>query len=96
MTSKLTVYIDDSVRQLLKESAGSEESISKLVNDALESYMSASLVKELFPPHRGKKKEELGFPSLSEVEKRRPRSKGLASAAEIIANQRRRRNASLS
>ena len=90
MTSKLTVYIDDSVRQFLKESAGTE-SISKLVNDALESYMSATLVKDLTPP--GKKKT-WNFPSLSEVERRRPRSR--SSSTEIISNQRRSRNARLS
>ena len=93
MTSKLTVYINDSIRQFLKESAGSE-SISKLVNDALESYMSATLVKDLAPP--SSKKKDWNFPSLSEVEKRRPRSKGVLSSTEIIASQRRGRNARLS
>ncbi len=93
MTSKLTVYIDDSIRRFLKES-GESESISKLVNDALESYMSATIVKDLVPP--GTKKKEWNFPSLSEVEKRRPKSKGLLSAAEIMASQRRGRNARLS
>ena len=91
MTSKLTVYIDDSTKQFLKESIESE-SISKVVNDALESYMSASLVKDLIPL----KSKEWSFPSLSEVEKRRPKSKGLSSATEIITNQRRGRNARLS
>lgn len=93
MKSKLTVYIDNSIRQFLKESDESEN-ISKLVNDALESYMSATLVRELVPP--GRKKGEWSFPSLSEVEKRRPKSKGLTSAEEIIASQRRVRNESLS
>jgi hypothetical protein len=90
MTSKLTVYIDDSVRQLLKESAGTE-SISKFVSDALESYMSAILVRDLVPPNN---KTNRSFPSLSEVEKRRPKAQG--SSAEIIASQRRGRNARLS
>ena len=94
MTSKLTVYIDDSMRQFLKESADTE-SISKVVNDALESYLSAALVKDLAPPTSPRRKES-GFPSLSEVEKRRPHSKGLVSSTEIIAGQRRGRNARLS
>ena len=95
MTSKLTVYIDDSVRQFLKESAADSESISKIVNDALESYMSATLVKDLTLPASSRRKQ-LNFPSLSEVEKRRPSSKGLRSATEIITSQRRGRNARLS
>lgn len=95
MTSKLTVYIADSVRQFLKEESADTESISKVVNDALESYMSATLVKDLAPPTSPRRKES-GFPSLSEVEKRRPDSKGLVSSTEIIAGQRRSRNARLS
>jgi hypothetical protein len=91
MTSKLTVYIDESIRQLLKESAG-EESYSKIVNDALESYISGALVKDLSPPK--KKKGEMTYPSLSEVVKRRPKARG--SSAEIISSQRRGRNARLS
>ena len=86
MTSKLTVYVDDSTRQLLRDSAG-RKSLSAIVNDALESYMSASLVRDL-----SSKEDE--FPSLSEVTKRRPRAHG--SSVEIIASQRRGRNASLS
>ena len=89
MTSKLTVYIDDSVRQILKDSAG-EKSFSELVNDALESYLSASLVGDLSP--LGKNGNEL--PSLSEVARRRPRVTG--SSSEIISSQRRDRNARVS
>jgi hypothetical protein len=92
MTSKLTVYIDESIRQLLKESAG-EESYSKIVNDALESYISGALVKDLSPP-KEKTKGEMSYPSLSEVVKRRPKAEG--SSAEIISSQRRGRNARLS
>ena len=94
MTSKLTVYVDDSVRKFLKESAVSE-SISKIVSDALESYLSSTIVRDLIPPTSSKRKE-WNFPSLSEVENRRPSSKGLVSAEEIIATQRRGRNARLS
>jgi hypothetical protein len=90
MPSKLTVYIDDSLRQFLKESAGNG-SVSKLVSDALESYMSEAFVRDLKPPDD---KKDRNFPSLSEVKKRRPRAKG--SSAEIIASQRRSRNARLS
>jgi len=86
MTSKLTVYIDDSIRKSLKDSAGTG-SLSELVNDALESYMSTSLVRDL-----SSKEDEL--PSLSEVTRRRPKARG--SSAEIIASQRRGRNAGLS
>ncbi len=92
MTSKLTVYVDDWVRRSLKESAG-PQSISKLVNDALESYLSATLVRDLGPPSRNKTSTR-GFPSISEVKRRRPRAKG--SSAEIITSQRRGRNARLS
>ena len=88
MTSKLTVYIDESLRRLLKDSAGTQ-SLSELVNDALESYISAGLVRDL--PSDTKNQ---GFPSLSEVVKRRPKAHG--SSAEIIASQRRGRNARLS
>ncbi len=89
MTSKLTVYVDDSLKQFLKESAGNE-SVSKLVNDAPESYMSEAFVRNLTPPD---KKKNRNLPSLSEVKKRRPRAKG--SSAEIIASQRRGRRFSL-
>jgi len=85
MTSKLTVYVDDSIRQLLRDSTGTR-SLSEIVNDALESYMSASLVRDL------SSKEE--FPSLSDVVKKRPRARG--SSADIIASQRRGRSARLS
>lgn len=90
MPSKLTVYVSDSVRQFLNEAAGGE-SISKLVNDALESYMAATFVRDLEPPGQ---KIRTNFPSLAEVERRRPKVEG--SSAEIIANQRRGRNARLS
>ncbi len=86
MTSKLTVYVDDSTRQLLRDSTGGK-SLSAIVNDALESYMSASLVRDL-----SSKEDE--FPSLSEVTRRRPKARG--SSVEIIASQRRGRNARLS
>ena len=89
MTSKLTIYIDESTRQLLKES--NEGSYSKIVNDALESYISAGLVKDLSPPN---KKKDASFPSLSEGVKRRPKARG--SSTQIISSQRRERNARVS
>jgi hypothetical protein len=89
MTSKLTVYVDDSIRQMLKNSAGTR-SLSEIVNEALESYMSSGLIREM--PVSGEK--AAGFPSLSEVTRKRPSAKG--SSVEIIASQRRGRNASLS
>jgi len=98
MTSrKLTVYVDDSVRQFLKETATDAESISRVVNDALESYMSVTLVKDLTSPGPARK-EWKNFPSLSEVERRRPKSrKGEAlTSAEVIADQRRDRHARVS
>ena len=88
MTSKLTVYIDDSLRKLLKDAADTK-SLSQLVNEALESYISASLVKDM-PSDKSNK----GLPSLSEVVKKRPKARG--SSAGIIANQRRGRNDRLS
>lgn len=87
MTSKLTVYIDDSTRRMLKDSG---ESLSKLVNDAIESYMSQGLVEGLSLPTR----EAVALPSLSEVVRKRPKARG--SSTEIIASQRRGRNARLS
>jgi hypothetical protein len=90
MTSKLTVYVEDSVKQSLKESAG-EKKLSKIVNEALVSYMSATLVRSLSPPDS---KNDIVFPSLSEVTTRRPRARG--SSTEIIASQRRGRSARLS
>lgn len=89
MTSKLTVYIDDSTRKLLNEYRG-EKSLSQIVNDALDSYIPAGLVRDLSLPA----KELVVFPSLSEVVKRRPRASG--SSAEIIASHRKGRNARLS
>ena len=93
MTSKLTVYIDDSTKKLLKDYTG-EESLSRLVNDAIESYMSAIIVRDLEAPTTTTTKEAMSFPSVSEVEKERPRAQG--SSTEIIAGQRRSRNARLS
>jgi hypothetical protein len=90
MTSKLTVYVDDSVRKLLNDSLGGR-SLSEVVNDALESYVSAIFVRDLSFPS---KKAEAGFPSLSEVVRRRPKVRG--SSTEIIGSQRRGRNARLS
>ena len=89
MTSKLTVYVDESVKRLLKESAG-DRKLSEIVNDALESYMSSTLVRDLYPTL----KKDAEFPSLSEVVRRRPRA--LGSSAEIIASQRRGRGARIS
>jgi hypothetical protein len=84
MTSKLTVYIKDSLRQQLKD-AVENKSLSQLVSDALESYLSAELVKDLSSSNG-----DNALPSLSEVVKRRPKGRG--SSAEIIAIQRRGRN----
>ncbi|HXQ93170.1 MAG TPA: hypothetical protein VN739_09215 [Nitrososphaerales archaeon] len=89
MTSKLTVYVDDSVRKSLRESARGKK-ISQIVNDALESYLSSTLVRDLSFPDKGDNE----FPSLSEVVKKRPRVRG--SSAGIIASQRRGRSARLS
>jgi hypothetical protein len=88
MTSKLTVYIEDSTRELLSEYRG-EETLSQLVNDALESYLPGSLVEGLVSP-RG----STTYPSLQEVVKRRPKAKG--SSAEIVTAQRKGRSSRLS
>jgi hypothetical protein len=91
MPYKLTVYIDDSIRQLLSEARGTE-SISKLVSEAIESYVSSAQAKDLTVP--GGEEENQDFPSLSEVERMRPSARG--SSASIITRQRRSRNASIS
>jgi hypothetical protein len=90
MASKLTVYIDDSIRQSLKKEAAGSESISKLVNDALESYLSATLLRDLSLPDLTNDE----YPSLSEVERKRPKARG--SSDRIISNQRRGRDDRLS
>jgi len=85
MKSKLTVYVDDSVMKSLREFASGKK-ISKIVNDALESYLSSTLVRDLSFPDSS----DIRFPSLSEVVKKRPKARG--SSAGIIASQRRRRS----
>ncbi len=90
MTSKLTVYIDESLKRLIKETSGGRK-ISDIVSDALESYLAASLVADLAPTSEISSSE---LPSLSEVKRKRPKAPG--SSAEIITAQRRGRNARLS
>ena len=90
MTVKLTVYIDESLKQTIKENSGNRK-ISDLVSDALESYVAASLIGDLNLPTKISSSE---LPSLSEVKRKRP--KAIGSSAEIIASQRRGRNARLS
>ncbi len=90
MTTKLTVYIDESLKRLIKETSG-DRKISDVVSDALESYMAAGLVSDLELPNRVSVNE---LPSLSEVRKKRPKVRG--SSTEIISHQRRDANARLS
>ena len=90
MTVKLTVYIDESLKQTIKENYGNRK-ISDLVSDALESYVAAGLIGDLNLPTKISGSE---LPSLSEVKRKRP--KAIGSSAEIIASQRRGRNARLS
>jgi hypothetical protein len=92
MTAKLTVYVDESLKRLIKETSGNRK-MSDVVSDALESYLTAGLIKE--PNLSDKKKTSAPeLPSLSEVRSRRPKAPG--SSAEIIASQRRGRDARLS
>ncbi|MDA4111989.1 MAG: hypothetical protein OK439_05580 [Thaumarchaeota archaeon] len=88
MASKLTVYIDDSLMKLLKDETETM-SLSQVVNDALESYFSVSLVRDL-----PSSKNNGRLPLLSEVIKKRPKSR--SPSAWIIANQRRGRKDRLS
>ena len=90
MTTKLTVYIDESPKRLVKETSGNRK-ISDIVSDALESYLAAGLIKNQDLPDEISASE---LPSLSDVKSRRPKAPG--SSAEIIASQRRERNAHLS
>ena len=90
MTVKLTVYVDESLKRLIKETSG-DKKISDVVSDALESYVAAGLVNNLNLPGEVSAPE---LPSLSEVRRRRPKAVG--SSAEIIATQRRGRSARLS
>ena len=89
MTSKLTIYVDDSIRQKLNEAA-IDRSISDIVNDALESYLVSSMIGDLFPFMEGQEALSDELPSISEVKRRRPKVKG--SSSEILASQRRGRN----
>src|SRR5579884_430717 len=91
MTSKLTVYVDDSLKRLIKETSGNRK-ISEIVSEALEYYLSASSISYFKVPGGSKKPNSVAtgeLPSLSEVKKRRPKATG--SSAEIIASQRRDR-----
>jgi hypothetical protein len=103
MTSKLTVYIEDSVKRQLKEEANGSKSLSELVNDALESYLSAQLINDFATPYASNEKKgkrhlaRFELPSLSEVKKRRPRiSSTSPSSAEIISELRSDRIARIS
>ena len=90
MTVKLTVYVDESLKRLIKETSG-DKKISDVVSEALESYVAAGSVNNLNLPSEAAAPE---LPSLSEV--RRGRPKAVGSSAEIIASQRRGRSAGLS
>ena len=80
------VYGVDSILQFLRDLAGTR-SLGELVNDALESYVSTNLVRDL-----SSKEDELT--SLSEVARKRPKPHG--SSVEIIASRRRGHNSRLS
>ncbi len=90
MTTKLTVYVDDSLKRLIKETSGNRK-MSDVVNEALESYLAAGLVSDLSMPNKIPLSE---LPSLSDVRRKRPKASG--SSEEIIASQRRGRNARIS
>jgi hypothetical protein len=90
MTEKLTVHVDESLKRLIKETSGNRK-ISDVVSDALESYLAAGSIKV---PNLPGKVPVSELPSLSEVRSRRPKVTG--SSAEMIASQRRDRNARLS
>jgi hypothetical protein len=90
MTVKLTVYVDESLKRLIKETYGNRK-ISDVVSDALESYLAAGAIKN---PNSSNKTSPSELPSLSDVRNGRPKASG--SSAEIIAGQRRERNARLS
>ena len=90
MTTKLTVYLDESLKRLIKETSG-DRKISDVVSDALESYVAAGLVSDLDLPNKISASE---LPSLSEVRRKRPKVRG--SSTKIISEQRRDANARLS
>ncbi len=90
MTTKLTVYLDESLKRRIKETSG-DRKISEVVSEALESYVAVGTIKELHLPGEDSTPE---LPSLSEVKARRPKVAG--SSAEILARQRRSRNAAVS
>jgi hypothetical protein len=90
MTPKLTVYVDESLKRLIKETSGNRK-MSDVVSEALESYLAAGSMSDLRPPDKSALSEP---PSLSEVRRKRPRAS--RSSAEIIAGQRRGRNDRLS
>jgi hypothetical protein len=91
MTVKLTIYVDESLKRLIKETSG-DRKISAVVSDALESYVSTGSIRDLKLPDQAGRRWEM--PSLSEVKSKRPKANG--SSAEIIADQRRERRAHIS
>ena len=92
MTTKLTVYIDDSLKRLLKETCG-DRKLSDVVGEALRSYISSGLAGDLKIPGQT---SSSALPSLSEVKARRPKAGGGSSAEMIAAQRRGRKNAGLS
>ena len=50
-TTKLTIYLDESLKRLIKETSGNRK-ISDVVSDVLESYVAAGSIRELGLPHK--------------------------------------------
>ena len=89
MTTKLTVYIDESLKRLIKETSGNRK-MSEVVSDALASYVAAGSISDV-----GLKDLAVSeLPSLTDVRMKRPKAAG--SSAKMISAQRRDRNARLS